>query len=385
MFYMTTQNLSCDAVTGITNAWYNQLCSKLNLPVGNFQLTLPVGIPASDEALWGYLNLIPPPTLKFNYWYYSQPAFFNQYAAIVDQLQVHDSSFQKDIGKAAYAKWNSYLKDLPQPPPVNTLPTVWLQWAMVHAPTVANIGRTNLSCQLLIKSALAPLAAYQGADAKQPGFSPTLASLTTTLQASPAANFSFSISDADPDISNSWAPGNDPSLFGIYTGSWCGFLINQKFAQSSITMSVSFEHFALVTVTPGDWYNSGLLNLAFASRSTPPWASATGWEAYFGANGSFNYAIGAVLAVDGISLTLTSDANFTCEEQAIIKSQAGAGYWPLYGGQLSPIITNEISFDSGIMTFKCNSESGRPILLGNHVVKINQYLGRIHDQPDKLL
>jgi hypothetical protein len=365
-----------DSVTGITNAWYNQLCSALDLPVSNFQLTLPVGIPASDEALWAYLNLIPPPTLKFNYWYYNQPTFFSQYAAMVDQLQFPDSSFQKNIGKAIYTKWNSYLKSLPQPPPGNTLPTVWFQWAMMNAPAVANIGRSDLSCQLLIKSTQAALAPYQGVNAKLPGFLPSLAGLTTTLQASPATNFSFSTSDANPDVSNSWVPGNDPSFFGIYTGSWCGFLINQKFAQSSITMSVAFEHFAVVTVTPGDWYNSGLLNLALASKSTPPWTSATGWEPYFGDNGSFNYAIGAVLAVDGISLTLTSDAAFTSEEQAIIKSQPGAGYWPLYGGQLSPIITNEISFNSGGMTIKCNTESGHPIIIGNNVVKINQYLGR---------
>jgi hypothetical protein len=140
-------------------------------------------------------------------------------------------------------------------------------------------------------------------------------------------------------------------------------------------VSVTLEHFALVSVTPGDWYNSGFLNLALSSKSAPPWLSATGWEGYFGANGTFCYAIGAVLAADGISLTLTCDADFTSEEQTIIKSQLGAGYWPLYGGQLSPVITNEISFDSGVMTIKCNSEPGHPIIIGNNVVKINQYLG----------
>ena len=365
-----------DSFTGITNAWYNQLCSKLNLPIGNFQLTQPVGVPESDADLWAYINLIPPQTLKFNYWYYKQPTFFSQYAAIVNQLQFPENSFEKAIGKATFIKWNNYLKSLPQPPPDNTLPTVWFQWAMLNAPAVANIGRSDLSCQLLIKSARAALAPYQGVNAKQPGFSPSLSALNATLQASPSTQFTYTSSDADPHVANScWVPGNDPSLFGIYTGSWCGFLINQKFAQSSITVSVTLEHFALVSVTPGDWYNSGLLNLALTSASAPPWSSATEWEGYFGAHGTFTYAIGAVLAVDGISLTLTSDADFTSEEQAIIKSQSGAGYWPLYGGQLSSIITNEISFDSGNLTIKCNSEPGNPILIGNNAVKINQYLG----------
>jgi hypothetical protein len=364
-----------DSFTAITNAWYNQLCSKLNLPVSNFQLTQPAGIPESDADLWAYINLIPPQTLKFNYWYYNQPTFFSQYAAIVNQLQFPENSFEKAIGKATFTKWNNYLKSLPQPPPDNTLPTVWFQWAMLNAPAVANIGRSDLSCQLLIKSAQAALAPYQGANAKLPGFSPSLSALNATLQASPSTQFTYTSSNADPNVADSWVPGNDPSLFGIYTGSWCGFLINQKFAQSSITVSVTLEHFALVSVTPGDWYNSGLLNLALTSPSTPPWSLVTGWEGYFGATGTFLHAIGAVLAVDGISLTLTSDADFTSEEQAIIKSQLGAGYWPLYGGQLSSIITNEISFDSGNLTIKCNSEPGHPILIGNNAFKINQYLG----------
>lgn len=356
-----------DSFTGITNAWYNQLCSKLNVPISNFQLIQPIGVPESDADLWAYINLIPPQTLKFNSWYYNQPTFFSQYAAIVNQLQFPENSFEKAIGKATYTKWINYLKGLPQPPPDNTLPTVWFQWAMLNAPAVANIGRSDLSCQLLIKSAQAALAPYQGANAKLPGFAPSLSALKATLQTSPSTQFTWSSSDADPNVVNTWVPGNDPSLFGVYTGSWSGFLINQKFAQSSITVSVTLEHFALVSVTPGDWYNSGLLNLALSSASVPPWSSATFPP----------YAIGAVLAADGISLTLTSDADFTSEEQAIIKSQPGAGYWPLYGAQLSPIITNEISFSAGTMTIKSNTEPGHPVIIGNNVFKINQYLGGV--------
>src|SRR5690349_14551814 len=116
---MTIKNLSCDSVTGITDAWYNQLCSSLNLPVNNFQLLQPVVIPANDEELWKYINLIPPKTLKYNYWVYDQPDFFTQYAAIVNQLQFPESTFQKDIGAATYTKWASYLKSLPQPPAQN--------------------------------------------------------------------------------------------------------------------------------------------------------------------------------------------------------------------------------------------------------------------------
>jgi hypothetical protein len=371
---MTIKNISCDSFTGITDAWYNQLCNSLHVPVNNFQLLQPVAIPGNKEDLWAYFNLVPPKTLKYNYWYYDQPTFFSQYAAIVKQLQFPESTFEKDIGKNIYAKWNSYLKGLPQPPPDNTLPSVWLQWAMMHAPSVANIGRTDLSNQVLIKSAQAALAPYLGPDAKTPEFLPSLSDLTTTLLASPPVNFLFTSVDGNPDVSNSWVPGIDCNFFGLWTGSWCGFHINKTFAQSAISISVQCEHFSVVTVTPGSWYNSGLLHLALVARSTPPWDSNTGWDTYFGQGGTLNYAIGSVLVVDGISLSLTSDAHFTTAEQAVIRSQVEMGYWPMYCQQKTAVITNDISFEPGKMTITCNTEPGNPIIMGQHVLKISQYL-----------
>jgi hypothetical protein len=117
------------------------------------------------------------------------------------------------------------------------------------------------------------------------------------------------------------------------------------------------------------------LHLALASRSAPPWNAGTGWDKYFGQDGTLHYAIGSVLVVDGISLSLTSDADFTSEEQTMIKSQVELGYWPLYCRQKLPVTTNDISFEPGKMTIQCNSSPGHPVLLGNNVFKINQYLG----------
>jgi hypothetical protein len=372
---MSINKLSCDSVTRITDAWYNQLCGSLHLSNNHFQLTQPVAIPSNNETLWAYINCVPSKTLKYNIWYYNQPTFFSQYAAIVNQLQFPESSFEKDIGEATYAKWDNYLKGLPQPPPANTLPTLWFQWAIMNAPLVANIGRTDLACQVLIKSGQAALAPYQGPHAKSPEFLPLLSDVMTTLQASAPADFLFTSTNGNPDVSNSWVPGNDPNFFGLWTGSWCGFSINKKWAQSAISMSVQFEHFSVVPVTPGAWYNSGLLHFALASNSVPPWNSNIGWETYFGIDGTLNYAIGSVVAVDGISLSLMSDADFTSEEQAVIRSQVELGYWPLYCPRRSAVITNEISFESGKMTITCHSKPENPILLGNNVFKISEYLG----------
>jgi len=371
---MNNKDLSCESITGITDAWYNQLCESLQLLNSSFQLMLPVAAPENNESLWTYFDLVPPATLKYNYWYYDQPTFFSQYAAILKQLQFPESTFENDIGKATYAKWNSYLQGLPQPPPENTLPAVWFQWAMLNAPVVANIGRSDLACQILIKSGARALAPYQGPNAKLPDFLPSFSDLVATLQSAPPADLLFTSTNGNPDVSNSWVPGIDPGFFGIWTGSWCGFRFNKKFAKSAVTLSVKFDHFAVVPITPGAWYNSGLLHLALASQSVPPWNSSTGWDKYFGQHGTLNFALGSVIAANGISLTLTSDAEFTSEEQAVIKSQVEMGYWPLYCRHKA-VITNDILFETGKMTITCNAAAGNPVLIGNNVFKIGQYLG----------
>lgn len=370
---MTVNNTDCDSFTVITNAWYNQLCKSLNLSADHFQLVQPLAIPANDETLWACMNQVPPNTLKYNFWHYDQPAFFREYAAIVKQLQFPDSSFEKDIGKTVYAKWNDYLQGLPQPPPENTLPAIWLQWATLNAPSAANIGRTDLACQVLIKGAQAALAPYLQPDAQSPDFLLSFSDLVTALQASPSTSFTFDSGTCNPDVSNSWVPGNDPVFFGLYIGSKCERQLSKKFLESVIAVTVQFEHFAVIPVTPGAWYNSGLLHLAFASPSAPPWKGNTNWNDFFGANGTLNYALGSVVAVDGISLTLTSDADFTSEEQAIITSQLG--YWPMYGQQEKGIITTDVSFDPGTMTIYYNVAPGNPVIIGNNVFAIGQYLG----------
>jgi len=372
---MTNKNLPSDAVTAITDAWYNQLSASLQLSVKNFQLLQPAAIPNDDESLWAYFNSVPPATLKYNYWYYNQPTFFDQYAAIVNQLTFPDSAFKKDIGDDNYTNWNDYLDSLPVPPPANTLPLIWFQWAMINAPSVANIGRSDLSQQFLFTCGQAALLPYQGTDAKPADFAPSFANLVATLQVSSSASFSFNSANDNPDVSNSWVPGYDPNFFGLWTGSWSGFGISKKFALSKISISIQFDHFAVLPITLGPWYNSSLLHVALVSDSTPPWANAADWNKYFGKHGTFNYANGSVIAADGISLTLTADAAFTDEELSVIEAQIGMGYWPIYGMQQSSAITNTVTAEPGKLTIQMQSAPGNPVLLGMNVFGIRQYLG----------
>jgi hypothetical protein len=372
---ITIYDTPTEAMTAVTDGWYNQLAASLNQSIRHFQLLQPPGVPVSDQSLWDCFNVVPPVTLKYNRWYYQQPTFFSQYAAVVNGLSFPESAFVQDIGADTYVRWQAYLKTLSPPPPANTLPTVWFQWAMVNAPEVANIGRSDLATQLLIEGAQAVLEPYEGPNARPADFSPSFADLKNTLRASSGASFSFDSAHDDPDVSNSWVPGDDPNHFGIWTGSSAAFHVSQKFASSKITVSAQFDHFATVTVTPGQWYNSSLLHQAWASQSTPPWIDSADWQTYFGTDGSLTHAVGSILAADGITLTLTSDADFTPMEQTIIRGLAAMGDWPVYCPVASSAISNAVSMSPGLMTIRFKSAPGNPVVLGFNAFDIRSYVG----------
>lgn len=371
----TTHDTQTEAMTAITDGWYNQLIGSLNLSNRHFQLLQPPAVPVNDQGLWDCLNVVPPVTLKFNRWFFQQPTFFSQYAAVVNGLSFPESAFIQDIGADTYLQWKAYLDSLAPPPPPNTLPSVWFQWAMVHAPSVANIGRSDLSTQLLVESAQAVLQPYEGPDAKPADFSPSLSDLKNTLRASSGTSFYFDSANADPDVSDSWVPGDDPNYFGIWTGSSAAFHVSRKFASGKITASVQFDHFATVPVIPGPWYNSSLLHQAWASQSTPPWIDGADWQTYFGTTGSFTHAVGSLLAADGITFTLTSDADFTTAEQAIIKGLAAMGDWPVYCPVSSAVLSNSVTIGPGSLTIRFKSAPGSPVIMGFNVLDIRSYVG----------
>lgn len=371
----TIYDTPTETMTAITDGWYNRLVACLSLSNQHFQLLQPPVVPVSDENIRDCVNVVPPVTLKYNRWIYQQPTFFSQYAAIVNGLSFPESAFIQDIGADTYLQWKAYLDGITPPPPANTLPSVWFQWAIVNAPSVANIGRSDLSTQLLISSAQAVLQAYEGPDAKPADFLPSLSDLKNTLNASSGASFSFDSSDDDPDVSNSWVPGDDPNYFGVWTGSSAAFHVSRKFAASKVTVSVQFDHFATITVTPGQWYNSALLHLAWASQSTPPWNDSANWQTYFGPNGSLTHAVGSMIAADGITVTLTSDADFTVPEQAIIKGLANMGDWPVYCPISSAVLSNSITTGPGSLSIRFKSAPGNPVVLGFNVFDIRSYVG----------
>lgn len=368
-------------MTLLQNRWYNGLLSGLGMSPQTFQILQPAAVIAtSDSELWTIQNQVPPFTLTWNSWVYSSSRFFTEYAAVVPQMQFPENTFELDIGASTYQAWQRYLKKMSQPPQQKALPQIFREWALLNAPGVANKGASDLNRMVLIASARDAIRPYQGDNAKPVDFAETVSQLLAVLNQSSPAEFNVDLNTTSADVGDTWTQGLDPCFFGLWTGSWCGRNFNRKFAASLVQVSCRFEHWTILTSTPGAWYNSWLLNLAYSSKTAPPWPDSPKptWDEIFGpGKGSMQRLIASLLVVDEMSVTVTSDATFDVVDQASIRQNSKSGFWPFYC-QSEPstgAVTNTVTFPHDTLKIQTTTSANHPVIIGANVLDIAHYLG----------
>ncbi len=362
----------------LQNKLYNCLAPSLGLGTQNLQLSIPAApIPARNEGLWSYLNVVPPLSLTLNR---AQPtdAFFSQYAAVVAQL-VYAPSLETVIGAPAYAAWAAYLATLHPLPSICEQASLFRTWAFDNGYSgVAMQGASNLNGQCIFEGQQRAVLPYQGPHAKPVDYSGTYASLAAAVRSAPAANLSFDSSHSSGDVSGTWAAGAQVGLMGLWAGSDPHGSISQTFASSRIVATGGLSHVLPWIATPGGWYSSSLLNLAYSTAATPPWTAGADptWDDAFGPAGAMLYAIASLLVGDGLDLRLTSGARFRASAQHIISAHADQGLWPFYMPS-GAAVTNTVLFDkAGHLAIETRCAPGNPFALGAVVLPIARYLGR---------
>jgi hypothetical protein len=369
-------------MTILQNRWYTGLVSGLVLNPHLFQVLHPTPpILQNDTALWTLQNQLPPFTLTWNTWVYTTNQFLTEYATVVPQMQFPESTFEQDIGNDNYQAWTAHLKTITPPPPQHTLPTLFRAWALLHAPSVANQGTADLSRMVLIASAQAALTPYQGPNAKPVDFAETSAQLSWLLSQSPPAGLTVDSSTTSADVSDTWTQGVNPCFFGLWTGSWSSTPLSEKFATSHVQVDFTCAHRALLTSTPGAWYNSSLLHLAYSTNATPPWPASADptWDEVFGPEGTMQRLITSLLIVDGITATVTSDAIFDTADRTSIQQNSQSGFWPLYcpSEPTGGVVTNTVTFPQDTLQIQTTTAPGNPIVIGANVLSIAQVLGHL--------
>ncbi len=387
-----------NAMNTLTNQWYNALVTGLSLSPENFQLyqgTESVG-PTSDW-LWNILDAIPPKAVN-SFFNPSQANNFSQdYQAVIANLKpLSDNSFQMCMGDY-YTQWLSYLKSSDCPASIFDSPDQmsagFKKWAMINAPTKSGCAASLIQSFYndIVTIANTMFASAQSAG-KGYAYNATIDDLNNALQSAPSKKFTMNSLTESSDVSHTWASGGTSVFFDIFSfgGSSSYDKLTKVATSAGLTIAASFDH---VTTLPGaplakvstnpilsgytPWYNSAAFSRAYGTKDNTVWKNGQpSWDTTFGPDGNMQRAASAVVVVDGISIKMTSNTNYSSSEQTTIKGQASAGIWPFFSVKGSGGSQTTVTFsDSGAMTVEINCPAGNPQLLGVIVTDTKDFIG----------
>jgi hypothetical protein len=372
-----------EPITILQNRWYNSLATHLNLDRSLFQISYPLApIIHSTRELWAIQNVVPPLSLTFNSSAYPTRVFSDEYAAVVSQLQFPLSKFRENIGEDTYQRWMTYLDKITPPPPDHQLPILFRRWSLLSAPSAMSVGVSDLSQMVLISRALDSFRPYRGPNAKMIDFREDRDQIVSTLNNSTGAVFIFDSSVTDDNVKDTWTKGNNNGLLGLWNGNDSKSSLSRQFALGHNRVSVTFKSYAVCISVPGSWYNSSLLNTAYVNQTNPPWPvnPNPNWDDIFGQDGTMRRLIISLVMADEMRATVTSDCSFCKTDQEMIQRNASYGLWPFYIPSNNETVTNMVTFDNGKeMKIDTVVQAGNPIVIGNNILSIAQYLG--HAMP----
>lgn len=361
--------------SNISDGWHHTLVSSMALCADQFQLVYPALVITKNDEWLSMLDILPPET---RHWYQEDriySSFYGLYQEVIKTLPFPETAFQDLIGTSAFLHWNSYLLQQESRLPKTELPVVWMNWALIYAPDVANIGRSYLCKQIFAPQTQQNSLTDVDETARLPLYFPFLTDINQILKDSPATHFYYnSPAGNNEDIKLLWNRSAQ-RLNEHMVNHDAPEDINQKFAISNIKIKVRFDHFSIIPVTPGTWFDADLLDSL--RHYNPSDQQKNIYEklcrSFFGKNSTLNHIVSSVIFADGINLHLESDAPFTTSEQKIITSQNETGYWPLYLKADHRCCFNKVDFKSGRLHITTSTSAHHPVRIGQQVQYFDKY------------
>lgn len=201
-------------------------------------------------------------------------------------------------------------------------------------------------------------------------FHGTVDGLLALLALSLGTVFEFDSVTTSADVGGAWAAAADPPVFGLWPGLDDAHPVNVAFAASAVTVAGACDSYAVWTAVPGDWYDSATLNAFYTA------ATSQEWDEFFGVDGRLARAIGSLLVLDGVRLTVTSDVRLTTAQRELVAAHVADGTWPLFAA--GGVAENAVGFTEQGMTLTTTVPAGHPLVLGYNVLGIGRYLGHEH-------
>jgi hypothetical protein len=394
---------SQQAMQNLTAQWYNSVTTGLGLDPNTFQLiqaSTPLG--TTSEQLWAYFDSLPPLSTT-NYFNPTQfNSFAQSYGAVVGNLTSQAGiQFARVMGDN-YSAWAAY-KAANRLGPKETPLSQFQAWAYqnIQDPGTMNAAinaykatfYTVPSIALNMFSNATPLPDYSNPNPAPPtyAYTTTYAQLQVLLASAPSKSVSMNSSTASSDVSHTWAKGSVGGAYEIFSGSASGSYdkLTQQFASSQVSVQASFN--SVLTLPAGPlaqtsqdptlskytpWYYAPAMNLAYQNNNNLVWNNnPPTWAQTFGPTGNMQRVCSALVIVDGIDISVTSQANFSQSDQESFQASAQAGFWPFFSVQASGGHSVSTSFGSdGSATVHTTMPAGNPQVFGVIVTPISALL-----------
>ncbi|MBO9711317.1 hypothetical protein [Sphingomonas sp.] len=368
----------------LQNGFYNALAAGLGYETTTpFQVVQPspplVGGAGADGRLWNYLDIIPPATLNMNIALGAGGNKFSaDYQGVLSALQPANELFPKTVGDACYGNWAT-ARSKNQVGPTGQDFQLWA-YGSTPCQTVARQGaialnRDNLDPIFVAQNNAMP---YQPAGTQPITFSIDYNTMVQLLMSAPSRSFNVAQGNWQTDVSKTWTNGSTGGFFGLWGGSSSSSTISQKFASSGVSLQASFANVLPFTTSPGIWFSSAALGLAYHNPNAAPWDpnSTINWDNTFGTNGNMQRFTTTLLIANKMEILVQSVASYTETEQTEIRNNSSAGLWPFYSSSGSSGSSTYASFNAqGNLTVSITSDAGVPVVIGAIVESAAGYLG----------
>jgi hypothetical protein len=374
---------AADAMQTLTSQWYNALVTQLHLDPSHFQLVQGnIGLGSTSVGMWALMDSIPPLSVT-QYWTpQGYKPFSSQYGAVIPRLK--DASygqFQSAMGDY-YNAWMAYIKANPAPTGTGIL--TWFQaWSQGNMPP--DQAATALS---LYAAALnGPIAqadiawAIAGGATGVKAFNQTISQVDATLETAPSATVSLNSSTETSDTTHTWASGSVEGFWDVFFGEGgASYDASTSVVTSAgLAFDIQFTHVTTIPIIPlqqgaetdgpitySAWYVPAALSEGYENNNYQVWQPGTpDWTSFFGDGGSLPRAAAAMIIVDGITLSLTSEAAIATESREEVKTSFAAGFFPFFGVNGEGGWSSDQKFnDSGQITATASNPVGSPQVLG---------------------
>jgi len=357
----------------------------------------------TSDKIWAYFDSVPPKTLTRKFAPAQTDSFATTYGAVINNLNPQNQDDMQNLLKDKYVDWEKYTKNpdnLPNPLPTTDGGEVDYQkvrldqfqrWALTAGLETSTIkaGTTLIKQTDVVSTAITKWTSANGDYA----YTATQKGLTDALQKGQSKTVSMNSEKESSDTSHAWASGSVSGFYDFFSGSaggsWDKF--TQKISKAGLEIQVSFDKVATLTGGPYQnnaptnptlsqykpWFDSAALQTAKENDNNKVWKhGAPTWEQTFGANGNLKRAATALIVVDGVDVTLTSDVSVSSQQSESVKAAAKAGFWPFFSVSGQGGWSHEVQkADDGGLKIHSTSKSGNPQVLGVLVQPIDAVIG----------